>query len=75
MPIVEKGASRLVGKKALLQELFPNEADRPCDRWLDLQCKRRALPFVRIGRLIFFDVPAVREAIATRHTIQTRRAA
>jgi hypothetical protein len=70
MPIVENG---LVGKRAMLEILFPNEADRPCERWLDHQCKRKALPFCRLGRLIFFNPPEVLAAIATRHTIRSRR--
>lgn len=69
---LETVESQLVGKQALLELLFPNEADRPTTRWLDVQCKRRVIPFIRLGRLIWFDVAQVREAIATRATIRPR---
>jgi hypothetical protein len=51
----------LVGKQALLEQLFPNPADRPTTRWLDNQCRRGTIPFIRLGRLIWFDVPAVKQ--------------
>jgi hypothetical protein len=56
----------LVGKQTLLEKVFPNEADRPSIRWLDRQCAKRAVPFVRLGRLVWFDVPQVRAAFAAR---------
>lgn len=59
---------KLVDAKGLLEELFPENA-RPTVRWLRTQQKRRSLPYVRLGRLVFFDVEAVRQAIAERHTI------
>ena len=61
-----QASQELVGKQALLEKLFPNEADRPSTRWLDMQCAKRAVPFVRLGRLIWFDVPQVRAAFAAR---------
>jgi hypothetical protein len=61
----------LVGKQALLEQLFPNPADRPTTRWLDMQCRRHALPFIRVGRLIWFDVAQVKEAfLATASKIK-----
>ena len=56
----------LVGKQALLERLFPNEADRQSTRWLDQQCEKRAVPFIRMGRLIWFSVPQVRAAFSAR---------
>ena len=67
----EKRGQALVGKQALLVELFPNEIDRPTTKWLDAQCKRRVIPFIRIGRLIWFSPPAVREAMLNQ-TIRPR---
>jgi hypothetical protein len=68
---VETEASPLVGKQACLEQLFPSEADRPTTRWLDQRCKRREIPFVRLGRLIYFNVPQVRRAIE-QATVQPR---
>lgn len=56
----------LVGKKVLLERLFPNEADRPTTRWLDMQCRAGKIPFIRLGRLIYFDVAQVHAAITAR---------
>jgi hypothetical protein len=64
-------SARLLDAKALLEELFPESA-RPSVRWLREQQKRRRIPFVKLGRLIFFDPVEVREVITTRHTIFPR---
>ena len=69
--IDSQASQELVGKQTLLEKLFPNEADRPSMRWLDMQLAKRALPFVRLGRLIWFDVPQVRAAFAAK-TISPR---
>lgn len=61
----------LVDGPRLLEILFPDEACRPSLRWLADQRKRRLVPFVRLGRLIFYSVPQVRQA-NERATIQPR---
>ena len=53
----------LVDGPRLLEALFPNPVCRPSLRWLRDQQKRRAVPFIRCGRLIFFDVPQVRRSL------------
>lgn len=62
----------LVDGPRLLEILFPNEACRPSMRWLRDQQEHRTIPFVKLGRLVFFDPPGVRDAIARRHTIRSR---
>ncbi len=47
----------------LLENLFPNEACRPSLRWLREMQKKRKLPFIKLGRLVFFDPCRVREVI------------
>jgi hypothetical protein len=61
----------LVDGPRLLERLFPNKDCRPSVRWLRTQQKRQALPFVKIGRLVFFDPPSVRAAILDR-TVRAR---
>jgi len=51
--------SKLVDAKGLLDALF-DESSRPSLRWIRDQQRSRAIPFVRIGRLVFFDVNQVR---------------
>ena len=65
-PLGNGAGQELVGKRALLKILFPNEADRPSLRWLDTQCAKRAVPFMRFGRLIWFSVAEVRSAFSAR---------
>ncbi|MFA6545538.1 MAG: hypothetical protein WCS99_14060 [Limisphaerales bacterium] len=54
---------RLVDAKGLLETLFADGC-RPSLRWLRTQQKRKAIPSVRIGRLVFFDPDATRAALS-----------
>ena len=56
----------LVDAPRLLEVLFPNEACRPSLRWLRDQTKRRTIPYMRCGRLVFFDPPRVRAMMEAR---------
>jgi hypothetical protein len=56
----------LVDGPRLLETIFPNPVCRPSLRWLKDQEKKRALPFMRIGRLIFYNPPAVRAAMEAK---------
>jgi hypothetical protein len=47
--------SGLIDAPHLLETLFPNPDCRPSLRWLRMQVAKRAIPFVRIGRLCFFN--------------------
>ena len=64
--------SQLFSAEELLPLIWPSEKSRPSVRWLRGQQERRAIPYVRIGGLIWFDVEQVRAAIANRHTIPMR---
>ena len=55
-------ATRYVDAPKLLEILF-DEASRPSLRWLRDQQKARALPFAKIGRLVFFDPVACKAAL------------
>lgn len=56
---------RLVSAPALLEKLF-DEQSRPSLRWLRDQQRARTIPFIRVGRLVFFDVELVRHALNQR---------
>jgi hypothetical protein len=62
---------KLVNAEQLLDELFAPEC-RPSLRWLRTQTKAKAIPYVRIGHLIFFSVPMVRTALAGKRLIRGR---
>jgi hypothetical protein len=64
----------LVSGKTLLKEVWPNEADRPSERWLKYQKQKRTIPFVKLGRRTWFDPEVVAEAIKARFTIQSHGA-
>ena len=64
--------NRLLDATGLLNNIFAPEA-RPTDRWLRERVARREIPFVRLGRLCFFDPVAVRGWLAEKQTT-TRRA-
>ena len=61
--------SKLVGSAKCLEMLFPDPESRPSTRWLDTQRKRGRVPFLRAGRLIFFDPVKVREALDRNCTV------
>ena len=50
----------LVDAPRLLEKLFPDPVCRPSLRWLRTQVAERTIPFVRIGRLCFFDTELVK---------------
>ena len=62
---------KLVSAEKLLEELFDPDA-RPSLRWLREQTRAKAIPHVRIGRFVFFDVEMVRTALATRNLVRHR---
>ena len=62
---------KLVGAEQLLDQLFDQDA-RPSIRWLRQQTKAKAIPFVRIGHLIFFDVDMVRAALSAKNLVAGR---
>ncbi len=70
--LVVKG--KLVNAQQLLEELFDPEC-RPSMRWLRSMTKAKAIPFIRIGHLIFFDVDMVRTALAAKNLVRHRMAA
>lgn len=59
----------LVDGQRLLEELF-DPSCRPSLRWLREQQRRRAIPFVKLGHLVFFDVDDVRHALAKNFTVR-----
>ena len=57
--------------EGLLKELFNDEC-RPSMRWLRTQTKAKAIPHIRLGHLVFFDVEMVRAALVERNLVQGR---
>ena len=53
----------LLTAKSLLAEIWPDEASRPSLRWLREMQARRALPYVKVSRLVFFEADRVRAAL------------
>ncbi len=61
-------SSGLVDGPTLLATLW-DETSRPSLRWLRDQQKRRAIPYIKIGRLVFFDPKKVAAHLEQKRTI------
>jgi hypothetical protein len=62
---------RLVSGQQLLEAIF-EDGSRPSPRWLRYQMSARAIPYVKVGRRVFFDVAEVRGVLSSRFTIRSR---
>jgi len=62
---------KLVNGTQLLDQLFDPEA-KPSVRWLRAQIKTKAIPHVRIGRLVFFDMDMVRATLEAKNLVRHR---
>ena len=71
MTIKESPATKLVDAEGLLEALF-DERSRPSVRWLRRMQDKRVIPFVRIGRLVRFDIGRVQQALDEKLTVKSR---
>lgn len=62
---------KLVSAEQLLDQLFDPGA-KPSIRWLRSQTKAKAIPHIKIGHLVFFEVEMVRAALAAKNLIRHR---
>ena len=62
---------KLVSAEQLLEQLFAPEC-KPSLRWLRTQTKAKAIPHMRIGHLVFFDLEMVRSALASKNLVRGR---
>ena len=69
---LETVPGRLVNAERLLEILFDEES-RPSVRWLRKQTARQAVPFIKVGHLVFFDPARVRKAWDHSHTVKARQ--
>jgi hypothetical protein len=60
----------LVDADELLKVIWPSDKSRPSLRWLRQMQASRRIPYIRLGRRIFFDPTAVRRVIEQRHTVK-----
>jgi hypothetical protein len=69
MPDTVSADEQLVSGAELLEILFSEEC-RPTLRWLRDQQATHRIPFIKIGRLVFFSPSKVREALHLRKNFQ-----
>lgn len=62
-------SSGLVSGEELLKIVWPDPASRPCLRWLRGLQKTKALPFLKVGRRVFFNPEKVQQELERRYTI------
>jgi hypothetical protein len=55
-----------VDVERLREALFPDPKSRPCAETIERAAQRRAIPSAKIGRLRFYSVQAVREALLAK---------
>ena len=65
---MQKPGPQFVDAEELLKLLFPPES-RPTIRWLRERQKQRDIPFIKLGRLVFFIPSQVQEALVRQQTI------
>jgi hypothetical protein len=71
MPTVRNQESvNLVTAQVCLEELFPDERGRPSLRWFLGLKAAGAVPFRKIGRLVFYDVAEVRRALDRKFKVE-----
>ncbi len=63
---------KLIDAEGLLEALFEEQA-RPSLRWIREQQRKRTIPFIRVGRLVRFDLDQVRAAMNSQFTIHARK--
>jgi hypothetical protein len=63
----------LLNAPQLLEAVWPDKKSRPSLRFLRNLQAARAIPFVKLGRKVFFKLEDVRMTIAERHTVAKRR--
>ena len=63
----------LLDANGLLERLWPEARSRPSLRWLREQQKRKAIPYIKWGRRIFFDPKQVAAVIADKLTVRPKQ--
>mgnify|MGYP003654325663 CR=1 FL=1 len=62
----------LVGAEECLKIVWPCESSRPCKRTFDNWKADRLIPYVKIGRRIYFDPVEVRHAINKQFRVEVK---
>jgi len=62
---------QLVDAEKLLELLFPSDC-RPTLRWLRERQKKREIPYVKLGRLVYFNPAQVQDALAQQPTAKNK---
>jgi hypothetical protein len=62
---------KLVCAAGLIEALFA-EGSRPSVRWVRKMQHQRVIPYHKIGGLVVFDIPEVRETLKKNNTIKAR---
>jgi hypothetical protein len=63
---------QLVDAERLLEILFPADC-RPTLRWLRERQKKKEIPYVKLGRLVFFHPARVQESLSKQPTAKEKQ--
>lgn len=56
----------------LLAEIWPRPNSRPSLRWLREQQRLRTIPYIKVGRRVFFNPAKVRQALEKKFTVEIK---
>ena len=63
---------QLVDAEKLLEILFPADC-RPTLRWLRERQRKKEIPYVKLGRLVFFHPVRVQESLSKQSTAKEKQ--
>lgn len=67
-----KGNGALVGRDECMKIVWTDEEKRPSVRTFEKFKNQQIIPFVKIGKCVWYDPAAVLDAIKTNHTVRPR---
>ncbi len=67
----EKQSPSLVGAEPLLKIIFPDASSRPSLRWLREMQAKRLVPYLKIGRKVYFDPKEVRPSFDSQFKVES----
>ncbi|MDA7916031.1 hypothetical protein N9B94_02215 [Verrucomicrobia bacterium] len=69
--MTENTSKQLVNANGLLQAIWPDETQRPSLRWLRSKQADGTIPYIKLGAMVWFDIPTVEKAF-TRFTVNQK---
>ena len=62
----------LVGREQCMKNVWTDDEKRPSVRTFEKFKQQRIIPFVKIGKCVWYDPAAVLDALKTNHTVRPK---